>query len=200
MPQAAADAADPARCSRWVGVAKAPVPTGRCCSARPSRQDPRAAAARIAADGGGTYPTARCTKGRSARSTRPPTSSTRCSRWAHPLCSSVRVRRGRDAVGRPAAAGARRGTRTTRVGSAHHERRPRPLTPRFVPEPPLRYDASGRAGYRCYPVRLRPKTDARRAVAQLVELRSPKPAVGGSSPSCPAAKHVCTAKHVQKPN
>src|SRR5262249_61659966 len=27
---------------------------------------------------------------------------------------------------------------------------------------------------------------ARRAVAQLAELRSPKPAVGGSSPSCPA--------------
>ncbi len=32
----------------------------------------------------------------------------------------------------------------------------------------------------------RAKTPARRAVAQLVEHRSPKPAVGGSSPSCPA--------------
>ena len=31
-----------------------------------------------------------------------------------------------------------------------------------------------------------PATRARRAVAQLVELRSPKPTVGGSSPSCPA--------------
>ena len=37
---------------------------------------------------------------------------------------------------------------------------------------------------RCYPSRLAPT--ARRAVAQLVEHRSPKPAVGGSSPSCPA--------------
>ncbi len=32
----------------------------------------------------------------------------------------------------------------------------------------------------------RATTPARRAVAQLVEHRSPKPAVGGSSPSCPA--------------
>ena len=40
---------------------------------------------------------------------------------------------------------------------------------------------------RCYPCVLRPDR-ARRAVAQLVEHRSPKPAVGGSSPSCPAAK------------
>ena len=32
----------------------------------------------------------------------------------------------------------------------------------------------------------RPRGEFRRAVAQLVELRSPKPAVGGSSPSCPA--------------
>ena len=34
--------------------------------------------------------------------------------------------------------------------------------------------------------RWRATTPARRAVAQLVEHRSPKPAVGGSSPSCPA--------------
>ena len=34
-----------------------------------------------------------------------------------------------------------------------------------------------------------PDRGPRRAVAQLVELRSPKPAVGGSSPSCPAS-HV----------
>ena len=37
---------------------------------------------------------------------------------------------------------------------------------------------------RCYP--RRPAPAARRAVAQLAEHRSPKPAVGGSSPSCPA--------------
>ena len=49
--------------------------------------------------------------------------------------------------------------------------------------------ASGRAPgvrsrSRCYPRRPGPR--ARRAVAQLAEHRSPKPAVGGSSPSCPA--------------
>ena len=33
----------------------------------------------------------------------------------------------------------------------------------------------------------RPRAPVRRAVAQLAEHRSPKPAVGGSSPSCPAA-------------
>ena len=42
----------------------------------------------------------------------------------------------------------------------------------------------GSPATRCYPFG-RPDR-ARRAVAQLVEHRSPKPAVGGSSPSCPA--------------
>ena len=38
----------------------------------------------------------------------------------------------------------------------------------------------------------RPRDEFRRAVAQLVELRSPKPAVGGSSPSCPAQQNLST--------
>ena len=47
-------------------------------------------------------------------------------------------------------------------------------------------DASGRPAHPLLSFCLRPDR-ARRAVAQLVEHRSPKPAVGGSSPSCPAA-------------
>ena len=38
---------------------------------------------------------------------------------------------------------------------------------------------------------------ARRAVAQLVEHRSPKPAVGGSSPSCPAANDDLTTRSLE---
>ena len=53
----------------------------------------------------------------------------------------------------------------------------RPARPRA--EPPLCRRP------RCYPLSAL-RTPAQRAVAQLVELRSPKPAVGGSSPSCPA--------------
>src|SRR5215218_5814211 len=37
-----------------------------------------------------------------------------------------------------------------------------------------------------------PAARARRAVAQLAELRSPKPTVGGSSPSCPAGHRIRT--------
>ena len=45
---------------------------------------------------------------------------------------------------------------------------------------------------RCYPRSegTRPADQLQRAVAQLAEHRSPKPAVGGSSPSCPAPRLV----------
>ena len=50
---------------------------------------------------------------------------------------------------------------------------------------------------RCYP-RVRPPRP-RRAVAQLVEHRSPKPAVGGSSPSCPAHRSRPTSRRRRCP-
>ena len=46
---------------------------------------------------------------------------------------------------------------------------------------------------RCFGMPAASGADHRRALAQLAEHRSPKPKVGGSSPSCPARKH-CTSK------
>ena len=65
---------------------------------------------------------------------------------------------------------------------------------RPVGPPHFTGDASDRLGLAAILSGLRPDR-ARRAVAQLVEHRSPKPAVGGSSPSCPAANDDLITQH-----
>ena len=85
-----------------------------------------------------------------------------------------RRRRDRRAADRPLPATVARLARLTR------QLRPGPAAP------------GGILRGRCYPARPGPR--ARRAVAQLAEHRSPKPAVGGSSPSCPARTRTPTVR------
>ena len=103
----------------------------------------------------------------------PPPRVRRCDRWQ-------RARRGRDRRG------ADRPLPQTRPRSASPaERRQLPRrAPRAAEEPAA--------------ILARLAPTARRAVAQLVEHRSPKPAVGGSSPSCPARTSELRAVHASR--
>ena len=74
------------------------------------------------------------------------------------------------------------------LGPRPHLSRARPIRGRS----PGRSRRLGRASGPLLSCLFRPDR-ARRAVAQLVEHRSPKPAVGGSSPSCPAVNDDSTA-------
>ena len=151
--------------------ASRPSATSRpACAARPSSRATAGCCARLRCCGPGTRSRRPgCSARPSPRSPRPP----RTGAPAHAAVGPPARLRGRDRRQRARGRG-----RPRPCSIARSRKRAAAASPASAGR------GAGRRRTRCYPVGLAPK--ARRAVAQLVEHRSPKPAVGGSSPSCPA--------------